>query len=65
MKELWNKINNEYQQELTDFINYHTEKTKNMTEKEEKQYIKNNSINQKITAIAQKYKQKYEEEREK
>lgn len=65
MKELWNKINNEYQQELTDFINYHTEKTKSMTEKEEKQYIKDNSINQKITAIAQKYKQKYEEEREK
>ena len=36
-----------------------------MTEKEEKKYIKDNSINQKITAIAQKYKQKYEEEREK
>lgn len=36
-----------------------------MTEKEEKQYIKDNSINQKITAIAQKYKQKYKEERRK
>lgn len=65
MKKLWNKINNEYQQELTDFLNYHTKKIKNMTEKEEKQYIKDNSINQKITDIAQKYKQKYEEERRK
>ena len=65
MKKLWNKINNEYQQELTDFLNYNKKKTKNMTEKEEKQYIKDNSINQKITAIAQKYKQKYEEERRK
>ena len=65
MKKLWNKINNEYQQELTDFLNYHNKKTKNMTEKEEKQYIKDNSINQKITDIAQKYKQKYEEERRK
>ena len=35
MKKLWNKINNEYQQELADFLNYHTKKTKNMTEKEE------------------------------
>ena len=65
MKKLWNKINNEYKQELADYLNYHTKKTKNMTEKEEKQYIKDNSINQKITAIAQKYKQKYEEERRK
>lgn len=65
MKKLWNKINNEYQQELADFLNYHTKKTKNITEKEEKQYIKDNSINQKITAIAQKYKQKYKEERRK
>ena len=65
MKKLWNKINNEYQQELTDFLNYHTKKKKNMKEKEEKQYIKDNSINQKITAIAQKYKQKYKEERRK
>lgn len=65
MEELWKKINNEYQQELTDFINYHTEKTKNMTKKEEKQYIKDNFLNQKIIVIAQKYKRKYEEEREK
>lgn len=65
MEELWEKINNEYQQELTDFINYHTEKTKDMTKKEEKQYIKDNFLNQKIIVLAQKYKRKYEEEREK
>lgn len=28
MKKLWNKINNEYQQELADFLNYHTKKQK-------------------------------------
>ena len=36
MKKLWNKINNEYQQELTDFINYHNKKTKNINKNTKK-----------------------------
>lgn len=63
MDALWEKINDEYKQELRDFINYHSKFIENMTQKEEYHYVKENALNEKIKNIELKYLQKYEQEK--
>ena len=63
MDALWEKINDEYHQELRDFINYHSKFIENMIPKEEYQYVKENALNEKIKNIELKYLQKYKQEK--
>ncbi|MBQ7139984.1 MAG: hypothetical protein IJO32_00600 [Bacilli bacterium] len=65
MDRIWKRINNEFQKELKEFMDYHNEKTKNMTEEEENRYVKENDLNRKIIEIQNKYKKKYKDTQKK
>lgn len=53
------EIEKEWQKELKKFIDYHSDKMKNMTEEEENKYIKENKVNEKLQQLQQDFRKKY------
>lgn len=42
------EIEKEWQKELKKFVDYHSDKMKNMTEEESNKYVKENKLNEKL-----------------
>lgn len=53
------EIEKKWQKELKKFINYHSDKMKNMTEEESNKYIKENKVNEKLQQLQQDFRKKY------
>lgn len=57
------EIEKEWQKELKKFIDYHSDKMKNMTEEESNKYVKENKVNEKLQQLQQDFKKKYSTQR--
>ena len=53
------EIEKEWQEELKKFIDYHSDKMKNMTEEESNKYVKENKVNEKLQQLQQNFRKKY------
>lgn len=53
------EIEKEWQKELKKFIDYHSDKMKNMTEEESNKYVKENKVNEKLQQLQQDFRKKY------
>lgn len=53
------EIEKEWQKELKKFVDYHSDKMKNMTEEESNKYVKENKLNEKLQQLQQNFKKKY------
>lgn len=53
------EIEKEWQKELKKFIDYHSNKMKNMTEEESNSYVKENKVNEKLQQLQQNFREKY------
>ena len=53
------EIEKEWQKELKKFVDYHSDKMKNMTEEESNKYVKENKVNEKLQQLQQYFKKKY------
>lgn len=53
------EIEKEWQKELKKFVDYHSDKMKNMTEEESNKYVKENKVNEKLQQLQQNFKKKY------
>lgn len=53
------EIEKEWQKALDEFINYHTEKIKDMTEEEENKYVRENKVNEKLKELQKQFQEKY------
>ncbi len=54
------EIEKEWKIELNNFINFHSKKVKGMSPEEEKKYVEENKINEKIAEMYHKFKERYE-----
>ena len=54
------KLEHEWEQELKQLIDYHSEKIKNMTQEEEWKYLRKNKVDEEIIKLKNKYLQKME-----
>ena len=53
------EIEKEWQKELKKFVDYHSDKMKNMTEEESNRYVKENKVNEKLQQLQQDFRKKY------
>lgn len=53
------EIEKEWQKELKKFVDYHSDKMKNMTEEESNKYVKENKVNEKLQQLQQDFRKKY------
>lgn len=53
------EIEKEWQKELKKFVDYHSDKMKNMTEEESNKYVKENKVNEKLQQLQQEFRKKY------
>ena len=53
------EIEKEWKKELKKFVDYHSDKMKNMTEEESNKYVKENKVNEKLQQLQQNFKKKY------
>ncbi len=53
------EMEKEWQKELKKFIDYHSDKMKNMTEEESNRYVKENKVNEKLQQLQQDFRKKY------
>lgn len=53
------EIEKEWQKELKKFIDYYSDKMKNMTEEESNRYVKENKVNEKLQQLQQDFRKKY------
>lgn len=51
------QIEQEWQKELSKFLEYHSKKMKNMSEEESNKYIKENKVNEKLQDLQNQYKE--------
>lgn len=47
-----------WQKELSEFLEYHNKKMDNMSEEESNKYIKENQVNEKLKELQKKYQKK-------
>ena len=55
------EIEKEWQKELRELLSFHNEKTKNMSEAEEWEYLKKNAVDTQIKKLQEKYQRKYKD----
>lgn len=53
------EMEKEWQKVLKNFIDYHTNEMKSMTEEDSNKYVKKNKINEKLQQLQKDFKQKY------
>ena len=53
------EMEKEWQKELKKFIDYHSDKMKNMTEEESNRYVKENKVNEQLQQLQQDFRKKY------
>lgn len=53
------EMEKEWQRVLKSFVDYHSDKMKNMTEEESNKYVKENKVNEKLQQLQKDFKQKY------
>lgn len=53
------EIEEKWQEKLSNFIKYHSDKMKNMTEEESNRYVKENKVNEKLQQLQQDFRKKY------
>ena len=53
------EIEKEWQKELKKFVDYHSDKMKNITEEESNKYVKENKVNEKLQQLQQDFRKKY------
>lgn len=53
------EIEKEWQKELKKFVDYHSKKIEEMTEKEEIEYVRKNKINEKLYQLQQDFIKEY------
>ena len=53
------EMEKEWQKELKKFIDYHSDKMKNMTEEESDRYVKENKVNEQLQQLQQDFRKKY------
>lgn len=57
------EIEKKWQKELKKFLDYHSDKMKNMTEEKSNKYVKENKVNEKLQQLHQKLKEKYSQQK--
>lgn len=53
------EIQKEWEKELNDFLEFHNEKMKDMSEEECNKYIKENQVNEKLQQLQKEFKEKH------
>ncbi len=55
------EIEQQWQKSLKEFLTYHREKVRDMTQEEEKKYVKENKVNEKLQQLQKSFQKMYKD----